>query len=112
MATQRQTLEFEKPIAELERQIDELKRLAGDRQLNVAEEIAPLERKLGELREEIYRNLTPIQRVQVARNPRRPFTVGLHPRSRSPISSSCTAIALSATTRRSSAAGRGSTARR
>ena len=74
MATSTQTLDFEKPIVELEKQIDELKRLAGDRQMNVAEEIAPLERKLAELREQIYRNLTPWQRVQVARNPRRPFT--------------------------------------
>ena len=68
------TLDFEKPIFELERQIDELKRLAGERQLNVAEEIAPLERKLVELREEIYRNLTPLQRVQVARSNKRPLS--------------------------------------
>jgi len=68
------TLDFEKPIVELEKQIDELKRLAGDRQLNVSEEIAPLERKLTELREEIYRNLTPLQRVQVARSNKRPLS--------------------------------------
>src|SRR5688572_11655841 len=68
-------MEFEKPIAELEKQIDELKRLAGGQRLNVTDEIAPLERKLSELREEIYRNLTPLQRVQVARNSRRPFTL-------------------------------------
>jgi acetyl-CoA carboxylase carboxyl transferase subunit alpha len=68
------TLDFEKPILELEKQIDELKKLAGERQLNVAEEIAPLERKLSELREEIYRNLTPLQRVQVARSNKRPFS--------------------------------------
>ena len=68
------TLDFEKPILELEKQIDELKRLAGDRQLNVAEELAPLERKLTELREEIYRNLTPLQRVQVARSNKRPLS--------------------------------------
>jgi acetyl-CoA carboxylase carboxyl transferase subunit alpha len=67
------TLDFEKPILELEKQIDELKRLAGDRQLDVTEEIAPLERKLTELREEIYRNLTPLQRVQVARSNKRPL---------------------------------------
>src|SRR5678816_2863986 len=42
--------------------------------MNVADEIAPLEKKLGELRDEIYRNLTPFQRVQVARSPKRPFT--------------------------------------
>jgi acetyl-CoA carboxylase carboxyl transferase subunit alpha len=68
------TLDFEKPLVELERQIDELKRLAGERQLNVSEEIAPLERKLSELREEIYKNLTPLQRVQVARSNKRPLT--------------------------------------
>ncbi|HET9453790.1 MAG TPA: acetyl-CoA carboxylase carboxyltransferase subunit alpha [Gemmatimonadaceae bacterium] len=68
------TLDFEKPILELEKQIDELKKLAGERQLNVADEIAPLERKLTELREEIYRNLTPLQRVQVARSSKRPLT--------------------------------------
>jgi acetyl-CoA carboxylase carboxyl transferase subunit alpha len=67
------TLDFEKPILELERQIDELKRLAGERALNVVEELAPLERKLTELREEIYRNLTPLQRVQVARSNKRPL---------------------------------------
>lgn len=67
------TLDFEKPILELEKQIDELKRLAGDRQLDVAEEIAPLERRIAELREEIYKNLTPLQRVQVARSNKRPL---------------------------------------
>ena len=68
-------MEFEKPINDLEKQIDELKRLAGGQKMNVTDEIAPLERKLTELREEIYRNLSPIQRVQVARNNRRPFTL-------------------------------------
>jgi acetyl-CoA carboxylase carboxyl transferase subunit alpha len=68
-------LEFEKPLAELERQIDELKRLAEERQISVDEMLAPLEQKLGELRKEIYEKLTPVQRVQVARSPRRPFTL-------------------------------------
>ncbi len=67
-------LEFEKPLAELERQIDELRKTAGNGELSVTEELAPLERKLSELRTEIYRNLTPIQRVQVARSLKRPFT--------------------------------------
>jgi acetyl-CoA carboxylase carboxyl transferase subunit alpha len=67
--------EFEKPIVELERQIDHLKRLAADRQLDVREEIEPLEAKLAVLRLDIYRRLTPMQRVQVARHPRRPFTI-------------------------------------
>jgi acetyl-CoA carboxylase carboxyl transferase subunit alpha len=68
-------LDFEKPIAELQRQIDHLRQLATDRQLDVDREIAPLERKLGELRREIFGHLTPMQRVQVARHPRRPYTL-------------------------------------
>jgi acetyl-CoA carboxylase carboxyl transferase subunit alpha len=68
-------LEFEKPIAELERQIEELRKLATQRSLDVGREIAPLEEKLAELRSEIYRSLTPFQRVQVARHPRRPYAL-------------------------------------
>lgn len=73
MATAARTLEFEKPIAELERQIDEIKRTAGKRDIDVDVEIAPLERKLTELRADVYKNLTPTQRLQVARYDRRPF---------------------------------------
>jgi acetyl-CoA carboxylase carboxyl transferase subunit alpha len=68
-------LEFEKPIAELERQIDELKRAAEERAVDLSAEIGPLERKLRDMRVEVYQNLTPLQRVQVARHPRRPFTL-------------------------------------
>ncbi|MFN9311603.1 acetyl-CoA carboxylase carboxyltransferase subunit alpha [Gemmatimonas sp.] len=67
-------LEFERPIAEIEKQIEELKRLAADQSIDVTREIAPLEQKLGEVRVQIYQNLTPLQRVQVARMSRRPFT--------------------------------------
>lgn len=48
--------------------------MAGDRHLNVADEMATLESKLAAMRDEIYRNLTPLQRVQVARSLRRPMT--------------------------------------
>ena len=68
------TLEFEKPIFELEKQIDELKKLAGDQQLTDGE-IGPLEKKLTALRQEVYRNLSPLQRLQVARSAKRPFTL-------------------------------------
>jgi acetyl-CoA carboxylase carboxyl transferase subunit alpha len=68
-------MEFEKPIVELERQIDELRRTAEKRQLSMEDEIVPLERKLDELRRTVYTSLTPLQRVQVARNSRRPFTL-------------------------------------
>src|SRR5437879_5864369 len=69
------TLDFERPLLELERQIDEMKRLTGDTAVDVSKELAALERKLAELRGEIYRNLTPMQRVQVARHPKRPYTL-------------------------------------
>ncbi len=69
------TLEFERPIFELEKQIDELKKLAGDRQMSVDVEIEPLEKKLTNLRQEVYRNLSPLQRLQVARSNKRPFTL-------------------------------------
>jgi acetyl-CoA carboxylase carboxyl transferase subunit alpha len=68
-------LEFEKPLIEVEKQIEELRRMAAEREISVEAEIAPLEKKLGDLRQSIYANLTPIQRVQVARSPRRPFTL-------------------------------------
>ncbi|MGH7528993.1 MAG: acetyl-CoA carboxylase carboxyltransferase subunit alpha [Gemmatimonadales bacterium] len=68
------SLEFERPLLELERQIEELKRLAGE-QAEVAKQLRPLEEQLATLRVEIYRTLTPMQRVQVARHPRRPYTL-------------------------------------
>src|SRR3989440_8312427 len=69
------TLDFERPLLELERQIDELKRVATETAVDVAKELAPLEKRLAELRTEIYENLTPMQRVQVARHPKRPYTL-------------------------------------
>ena len=69
------TLDFEKPLLELERQIDELKRVGEEREIDVAEELKLLQGKLESLREEIYRQLTPMQRVSVARHPRRPYTL-------------------------------------
>ncbi len=66
------TLDFERPLLELERQIEELKRAGGDR-VDVSKELRPLEEKLAALRAEIYKGLTPMQRVQVARHPKRPY---------------------------------------
>jgi len=68
-------LDFEKPLLDLEKQIARLRRLATDRKLGVDSEIAPLERKLMELRREVYAGLTPMQQVRVARHPRRPYTL-------------------------------------
>jgi acetyl-CoA carboxylase carboxyl transferase subunit alpha len=66
------TLDFERPLLDLERQIEELKRIAGDK-VDVTKELRPLEDKLAALRAEIYKTLTPMQRVQVARHPKRPY---------------------------------------
>ncbi len=68
-------LDFEKPIVELERQIESLREMATARDLDVHGEIAPLEEKLTTLRREIYGELSPMQRVQVARHARRPYTL-------------------------------------
>jgi acetyl-CoA carboxylase carboxyl transferase subunit alpha len=68
-------LEFEKPLAELEKQIEEVRRVAEEQKLDVEAQIAPLRTKLGEMRRDVYKNLTPLQRVQVARSGKRPFTL-------------------------------------
>jgi len=68
-------LDFEKPLLDLVRQIAHLKRLAVEQRLDVRSEIEPLELRLTELRRDIYRDLTPMQRVQVARHPRRPYAL-------------------------------------
>jgi acetyl-CoA carboxylase carboxyl transferase subunit alpha len=66
-------LEFEKPLLELERQIEDLQKLGEERQIDVGEEARLLQVRLNTLRQEIYTSLTPMQRVQVARHPRRPY---------------------------------------
>src|SRR3954452_20054327 len=69
------TLEFEKPLLELERQIDDLKRIGTERQIDINGELEGLQNKLESLRADIYGKLTPLQRVLVARHPRRPYTL-------------------------------------
>jgi acetyl-CoA carboxylase carboxyl transferase subunit alpha len=65
-------LEFEKPIAELEGKIEELRHLQDDGQLNIAEEVARLQTKAERLLRQTYGKLDPWQKVQVARHPDRP----------------------------------------
>ena len=66
-------LDFEKPIAEMENELHQMREKAQSGNMNLSEEISALEGKLGELREEIYENLTPWQRVLIARHTARPF---------------------------------------
>lgn len=70
-------LDFEKPIAELQHKLEDLRQHPETHSLGICfeDEIQMLERKLEELRRNVYLNLTPWQRVQVARHPRRPYTL-------------------------------------
>jgi acetyl-CoA carboxylase carboxyl transferase subunit alpha len=70
-------LDFEKPIAELQRKLEELTRHRETHGLGVDfdEEISRMEKKIAETRKQIFSNLTAWQRVQLARHPRRPFTL-------------------------------------
>jgi len=68
-------LDFEKPIAELEGKIEELRHLAGSGEINIAEEVGKLQTKVDRLLRQAYSKLTPWQKTQVARHPNRPHTV-------------------------------------
>jgi acetyl-CoA carboxylase carboxyl transferase subunit alpha len=68
-----QLLEFEKPVAELERELDKLRAKASSQNIDMTAEIEIMEGKLADTRQSIYENLTPWQRVQIARHTNRPF---------------------------------------
>lgn len=65
-------LDFEKPIIELENKIEEMRGLSGS--FDISDEVKTLEKKVDALKENIYKNLTRWQRVQIARHPDRPYT--------------------------------------
>lgn len=68
-------LDFEKPIVEVERKIEELKSVTSSKKLDFEPEIKKLEARLEKMKREIFSQLTPWQRVQLARHPRRPLTM-------------------------------------
>ena len=68
-------LDFEKPIAELEAMLKELRHLSAEQDLNISDEIARLEAKSKALTESIFAALTPWQISQIARHPLRPYTL-------------------------------------
>ncbi|MES2922636.1 MAG: acetyl-CoA carboxylase carboxyltransferase subunit alpha [Verrucomicrobiota bacterium] len=68
-----QLLEFEKPAAELERELEKLRTKSASQNIDMSAEIATMEAKLAATRAGIYKNLTPWQRVQIARHTKRPF---------------------------------------
>jgi acetyl-CoA carboxylase carboxyl transferase subunit alpha len=75
--TERRTflLDFEKPLCDLETRINQIRELAEENNVDVSEEIAKLEFRAEQLRKEIFTTLTPSQRLQLARHPRRPSTL-------------------------------------
>lgn len=68
-------LDFEKPIYNLREQINELSKISVDSDINLEEEIATLQRRLARLERDIYSNLRPWNRVQIARHQERPTTL-------------------------------------
>ncbi|CCG40340.1 acetyl-CoA carboxylase carboxyltransferase subunit alpha [Magnetospirillum molischianum] len=68
-------LEFEKPVAELEGKIEELRHLSDSGEVNIAEEVSKLQAKVDKLLRTTYAKLTPWQKTQVARHPQRPHAL-------------------------------------
>ena len=68
-------LDFEKPIVELEKKIQELKSFVSDKKIDLSSEVRRLEEKLEHLKKNTYGNLTAWQKVQIARHPLRPYTL-------------------------------------
>jgi acetyl-CoA carboxylase carboxyl transferase subunit alpha len=70
-------LDFEKPIAELQNKLEELKRHPGENSLGISfeEEVALIEKKIEDTRRQIFANLSAWDRIKIARHPKRPFTL-------------------------------------
>lgn len=67
-------LPFEKPIVELEKKLEELSEFSEGQEIDMQQEMQQIEAKIRETRKQIYSNLTPWQKVQIARHPLRPYT--------------------------------------
>lgn len=68
-------LEFEKPLRELAKELDSLHQKSLEQNVDLKRELAAIERRIGDAQREIYSNLTPWQRVQIARHPKRPYAL-------------------------------------
>jgi acetyl-CoA carboxylase carboxyl transferase subunit alpha len=69
------TFDFEKPLADLQQQIEKVKQVEDKNKLDMSATVAELENKLEATRHEIYANLTGWQKVQISRHPERPYTL-------------------------------------
>lgn len=68
-------LDFEKPIQELEEELEKLKAVAEKSKVDMSKSISEIEAKIHSKKVEIFSNLTPWQRVQISRHPERPYTL-------------------------------------
>jgi acetyl-CoA carboxylase carboxyl transferase subunit alpha len=75
MMSKRHFLEFEQPIADLEKKIEELRYVQSESAVDISDEIERLAKKSVQLTKDIYANLTPWQVTQIARHPQRPYTL-------------------------------------
>ena len=84
-------LDFEKPIAELQSKLEELKKHPEKHSLGISfeEEVAIIEKKIEETKRQIFLNLSAWDRIKIARHPKRPFTLD-YLEALSPGSASCT----------------------
>ena len=68
-------LDFEKPIEELVEKLNQSKKIGEEGDVDVSKTVSELEKKIKSIRGEIYKNLTPWQKVQMSRHPQRPYTM-------------------------------------
>ncbi len=73
--SERQFLDFERPIIELEKKISDMKDFSVGENLELSGEISSLEKKLDKLRRDIYSNLSRWEKVQISRHPKRPYSL-------------------------------------
>lgn len=68
-------LEFERPLRDLQRQLDALRETSHEHQFDVSKEVAAIEKRIEATKRSVYTNLSPWQRVQLARHPKRPYSL-------------------------------------
>ena len=69
------TLDFEKPLVALQEQLLQLKKMSEDQGIPMEKEIVLIEARIAETKEKIYANLTPWQKIKIARHPERPYAL-------------------------------------
>ena len=69
------SLEFEKPLLELEKQLEDIVKSSNDSDLDFSKEISAIEKKIKDTKRDVYSDLTPWQKVQMSRHPNRPYSI-------------------------------------